>query len=105
MSSVIHNGLSHRRDVVLARGGKEGKVAYQKKDNQEPIVLKDKEMKRVWKCKTLPPPPAQEVDVHLLVGSVSCSPLTGINANDSSVRPSIGMSSYEDAAIGDGTVA
>jgi hypothetical protein len=41
----------------------------------------------------------------LLVGGVSCSPLTGINANDSSIGPSIGMSSYEDATIGDNTVA
>jgi hypothetical protein len=53
----------------------------------------------------LPSPPAQEVDVHLVVGSVSCSPLTGINANDNSIGPSIGMSSYEDATIGDKTVA
>ncbi len=91
--------------MVLARGGKEGKGAYSKKNNQEPTVLKDKEKKRGRKHKTLPPPPAQEVDVHLLVGSVSCSPLTGININDSSVEPSIGMSSYVDATIGDDTAA
>jgi hypothetical protein len=105
VSSVIHNGLCHRRDAVLAIGGKEGKGAYQKKENQEPTVLKDKEKKRGRKCKTLPPPPAQELDVPLIVGSVSCSPLTEINANDSSVGPSIGMSSYEDAIIGDDTMA
>jgi hypothetical protein len=29
--------------VVLARGGKEGKGAYLKKDNQEPTATKDKE--------------------------------------------------------------
>ncbi len=45
------------------------------------------------------------VDVPLLVGSVSCCPLTGINANDSSVGTSISTSSYEDAAIGDDTAA
>ncbi len=53
----------------------------------------------------LPPPPAQEVDVPFVVDGVSCSSLTGINANDSFIRPSIGMSSYEDATIGDHTVA
>jgi hypothetical protein len=52
----------------------------------------------------LPPIPAQEVDIPLVVGGVSCSPLTGINANDSFIGPSIGMSSYEDATIGDNTV-
>jgi hypothetical protein len=31
--------------------------------------------------------------------------LTGINTNDSSIGPSIGLSSYEDATIGDNTVA
>ncbi len=102
---MIYNGPSHRRDAVLARGGKEGKE-LKKKDNQEPTVSKDKEKKRGRKCKMLPPPLAQEVDVPLVVGGVSCSILTGINANDSSVGPSIGMSSYEDdATIGDNTVA
>jgi hypothetical protein len=84
---------------------KGGKRSIYKKDNQEPTVSKDKEKKRGRKHKTLPPPPAQEVDVPLLVGSVSCSPLAGINANDSSIGPSIGMSSYEDANIGDDTAA
>jgi hypothetical protein len=68
MSSVIHNGLSHRRDVVVSRDGKEGKGACPKKDNQEPTVLKDKEKKRGKTCKMLPPPPAQEVNAPLLVG-------------------------------------
>jgi hypothetical protein len=76
-----------------------------KKDNQEQTVSKDKEKKRGRKSKTLPPIPAQEVDIPLVVGGVSCSPLTGINANDSSIGPSIGMNSYEDATIGDNTVA
>jgi hypothetical protein len=81
------------------------KELIKKKDNQEPIVLKDKEKKRVKKRKTLPPPPVHEVDVPLLLGSVSCSQLTGINANDSSIGPSIGMISYKDATIGDDIVA
>jgi hypothetical protein len=68
-------------------------------------VSTDKEKKRGRKSEMLPPLPAQEVDVPLVVGSVSCSPLTGINANDSSIEPSIGMSSYEDATIGEDTVA
>ncbi len=65
--------------------------------------MKDKEKKRGRKRKMLPPSPAKEVDDPLLVGGVSCSPLTGINANDSSVGPFIGMSSYEDVTIGDNT--
>ncbi len=74
-------------------------------DNQEPTVSKYKEKKGGRKSKMLPPPPDQEVDFPLVVGSISCSPLTGINSNDSSIGPSIGMSSYEDATIGDNTVA
>ncbi len=81
------------------------KELIKKKDNQEPTVSKDKEKKRGRKSITLPPPPAQEVDVPIVVGGVSCSPLTGINANDSSIEPSIGMSSYEDEIIGDNPVA
>ncbi len=73
-------------------------------------MSKDNEKKRGRKSKKLPPIPipAQEVDIPLvvLVGSASCSPLTGeINANDSSIGPSIGKSSYEDATIGDNTVS
>ncbi len=67
-------------------------------------MSKDKEKKR-GRNKTLPPISAKEVDIPLVIGGVSCSPLTGINANDSSIGPSIGMSSYEDATIGDNTVA
>jgi hypothetical protein len=68
-------------------------------------VSKDKEKKRGRISKTLPTIPAQEVDIPLVVGSASCSPLTGgINANDSSIGPSIGMSSYDDATIGDNTM-
>ncbi len=48
----------------------------------------------------------QEVDIPLVVGGASCSPLTGgINANDSSIGPSIGISSYDDATVGDNTVS
>ncbi len=69
-------------------------------------MSKDKEKKRGSKSKTLPTLPAQEVDNPLVVGNASCSPLTGgINANDSSIEPSIGMSSYDDATIGDNTVS
>jgi hypothetical protein len=69
-------------------------------------MSKDKEKKRGRKSKMLPPIPAQEVDILLVVGGVSCSLLTGgINDNDSSIGPSIGMSSYEDATIRDNTVA
>jgi hypothetical protein len=69
-------------------------------------VSKDNEKKRGGKSKSLPTIPAQEVDIPLVVGGVSCSPLTGgINANDSSVGPSIGMSSYDDATIGDNTLS
>jgi hypothetical protein len=54
----------------------------------------------------LPTIPVQEVDIPLVVGSASCSPLTGgINANDSSIGPSIGMSFYDDVTIGDNTVS
>jgi hypothetical protein len=53
----------------------------------------------------LPPPQAKEVDVPLLVGIISCCQLTGMNANDGSIGPFIGMSFYKDATIGDDTVA
>ncbi len=85
------------------KGGK--RSISNKMDKQEQTVSKDKEKKR-GKKKTLPTAPAQEVDIPLVVGSASCSPLTGgINANDSSIGPSIGMSSYDDATIGDNTVS
>jgi hypothetical protein len=67
-------------------------------------VSKDKEKKMGRKTKT-PTIPAQDVDIPLVVGGVSCSPLTGINVYDRSIGPSIGMSSSEDATIGDNTVA
>ncbi len=77
------------------KGGK--RSLSNKKDKFEQTVSKDKEKKRGRKSKTLPPIPAQEVDIPLVVGGASCSPLTGgINANDSSIGRSIGMSSYEE---------
>jgi hypothetical protein len=69
-------------------------------------VSKDNKKRRGRKSKMLPTAPAQEVDIPLVVGGASCSPLTrGINANDSSIGPSIGMSSYDDATIEDNTVS
>jgi hypothetical protein len=85
------------------KGGK--RSLPKRKDNQKQTVSKDKEKKRGRKSKTLPPILAQKVDIPLVIGGVSCNPLIGINANDSSIGPSIGMSSYEDATIGDNTVA
>jgi hypothetical protein len=73
---------------------------------QEQTVSKDKERKGGRKSNMLPTVPAQEVDIPLVVGGASCSPLTGgINANDSSIGPSISMSSYDDATIGDNTLS
>jgi hypothetical protein len=85
------------------KGGK--RSLPKRKNNQEKTVSKDKEKKRGRKTKTLPPIPAQEVDTPLVVGGVTCNPLTENNANDSSIGPSIGMSSYDNATIGDNTVA
>jgi hypothetical protein len=76
------------------KGGK--RSLSNKKDNQEQTVSKDMEKKRGRKSKTLPTIPAQEVDILLVVGSASCTLLTReINANDSSIGPSTGMSSYD----------
>ncbi len=86
------------------KGGK--RSISNKKDKQEQTVSKDSEKKRGRKSKTLPTATAQEVDIPLVVGGASCSPLTGgINANDSSIGPSVGMSSYDDATIGDNTLS
>jgi hypothetical protein len=62
-------------------------------------------MNRGKNCKMLPPLPAQEVNVPLLVCGVACSPLTGIIANVFFIGLSIDMSSYEDATIVDDTAA
>ncbi len=60
----------------------------------------------------LTPIPVQDVNIPfvkggaLVVGDTTFSPLTGgLNANESSTGPSIGMNSYDDATIGDNTVA
>jgi hypothetical protein len=92
---------------------KEGKRSLSnKKDNQKQTVSNNKVKKRGRKIKTLPPIPAQEVDIPLevggalVLGGATCSPLTGgVNATDSSIGPSIGMSFYDDATIGDNTVS
>ncbi len=62
--------------------------------------------KRGRKRKLLTPIPGQGVDIPLVVGGAlvvgeaKFSPLTGgVNANDSSLGPSIGMNSYDDATI------
>jgi hypothetical protein len=86
------------------KGGK--RSLSNKKDKQEQTLSKDKEKKKGRKSKMLPTLPAQDVDIPLVVGGASCIPLTGgINANDSSIGSSIGMSSYDDATIGDNTVS
>ncbi len=68
--------------------------------------------KRGRKRKSLTPIPGQDVDIPLVVsgalvvGEATFSPLTGEgNATNSSLGPSIGMSSYDDATIGDNTVS
>ncbi len=83
-----------------------------KKDKKEKTVSNNKGKKRDRKSKSLTPIPGQDVDIPLVVGGAlvegeaTFSPLTrGLNANDSSLGPSIGMSSYDNATIGDNTVS
>jgi hypothetical protein len=67
-------------------------------------VSSNKVKKRGRKSKTVDIP--LEVGGALVLGGATCNPLTGgVNANDSSIGPSIGMSSYDDATIGDNTVS
>jgi hypothetical protein len=108
VSSVIHNSLHPRGGVKLARDGKEVKGANEKKDNKGTMVPNNKGKKRGRKRKSLTPIPSQDVDIPLVVGGAlvvgeaTVSPLTGgVNGNNSSLGPSIGMSSYDDATIGD----
>ncbi len=68
--------------------------------------------KRGRKSKSLTPIPGQDVNIPLVVGGAlvvgdtTFSPLTGgLNANKGSTGPSIGMNSYDDATIGDITMA
>ncbi len=98
--------------MELARDGKEVKGAYQIKNNKGTTVPNNKGKKRGRKKKLLTPIPGQEVDIPLVVGGAlvvgeaTFSPLTGgVNANNSSLGPSIGMSSYDDATIGDNTLS
>jgi hypothetical protein len=60
----------------------------------------------------LTPIPGQDVDIPLViggalvVGDTTFSPLTGgLNANESSLGHSIGTTSYDDATIGENTIA
>jgi hypothetical protein len=83
-----------------------------KKNNKEQTVSNNKGKKRGGKSNLLTPIPGQDVDIPLevgralVVGGATFSPLTGgVNANNSSIGPSIGMSSYDDATIGDNTVS
>ncbi len=99
--------------MVLARDRKEVKGAYRlKRTQRKKSVSKDKGKKRGRKCKLLTHIPGQDVDIPLVVGGAlvvgdtTFSPLTGgLNANKSSIGPSIGMNSYDDATIGENTVA
>ncbi len=77
-----------------------------KKNNKGKTVSNYKGKKRGRKSKFLTPIPGQDVDIPLVVGGVlvvgeaTFSPLTGgVNANESSLGPSIGMNSYDDATI------
>ncbi len=92
------------------KGGK--RSLSNKKDNKGKTVSNDKGKKRGRKSKSLTPIPGHNVDNPLVVGGAlvvgeaTFSPLTGgVNANDSPLGPSIGMSSYDDATIGDNTVS
>ena len=110
---MILSGLQCRRDVVLARDGKEVKGAHGvKKTQRKKTGSKEKGKKRGRKSKLLTPNPGQDVDIPLVVGGAlvvgdtTFSPLTGgLNANESSIGPSTGTNSYDDATIGENTVA
>jgi hypothetical protein len=75
-------------------------------------VSNTKGKKRGRKSKSLTPIPGQDINIPLVVGGAlvvgeaTFSPLTGgVNANESPIGPSNGMSSYDDATIGDNTVS
>ncbi len=92
------------------KGGK--RSLSNKKDNKEQTVSNNKAKKTGRKSELLTPIPGQEVDIPLEVGSAlvvggaTFSPLAGgVNANNNSIGPSIGMSSYDDETIGDNTVS
>ncbi len=75
-------------------------------------MSKEKGKKRGSKSNLLNPIPGQDVDIPLvvggalLVGDTTFSPLTGgLSANKSSPGQSIGTNSYDDATIGENTIA
>ncbi len=112
MTFVIHSGLHRRRDVEVARDGKEVRGAHQLQRTQRKKLCLTTREKRGRKSKLLTPIPGQDVNIPFVVGGAlvvedtTFSLLTGgLNANKSSTGPSIGMNSYDDATIGDNTVA
>ncbi len=83
-----------------------------KRGSKEKTVSKEKGKKRGRKSKSLTPIPGQDGDIPLVVGSTlvvgdtTFSPLTGgLTANESSLGHFIGTNSYDDATIGENTVA
>ena len=94
------------------KGGKRSMITSGKRDSKEKTVSKEKGKKRGRKSKSLTPIPGQDVDIPLVVGGAlvvgdtTFSPLTGgLNANKSSLGHSIGTNSFDDATIGENTVA
>jgi hypothetical protein len=94
------------------KGGKRIMSTSGKKDSKEKTVSKEKGKKKGRRSKLLTPIPCQDVDIPLVVGGAlvvgdtTFSPLTGgLYANESSIGPSIGTISYDDATIGENTVA
>ncbi len=92
--------------MEVSRDGKEVKGAYWLKRTQRKILSNNKGKKRGRKSKLLTPIPGQDVNIPLVVcialvvGDTTFNPLTGgLNANESSTGPSIGMNSYDDATI------
>ncbi len=92
------------------KGGKRSSLTT--KDTKKKTVSNDKGKKRGRKSKSLTPIPGQDLNIPLVVVGVlvvedtTFRPLTGgLNANKSSTGPSIGMNYYDDATIGDNTVA
>jgi hypothetical protein len=83
-----------------------------KSNQKEKTALKEKGKKRGRKSKSLTPIPGQDLDIPLVVGGAlvvgdtTFSPLTGgLNANDCSLGQSTATPSYDDATIGENTVA
>jgi hypothetical protein len=75
-------------------------------------VSKEKGKKRGRKSKSLTPIPGQNVDIPLVVGGALVVGDTifnlltgGLNANESSLGHSISTNSYDDATIGENTIA